>query len=89
VPESQVVLVPHSDGSTRRLDLYKTAKTDRSGKFEIRGIAPGEYSVFAWQEVDPGAWLDPKCLNAYRNYGASFRIGEGQKLSSNVLCIQY
>jgi len=88
-PESLVVLVPNVAGATRRLDLYKTATTDRSGKFEIRGIAPGEYSVYAWPDVDPGAWLDPKFLNAYRNFGASFRIGEGQKLSANVLCIQY
>ena len=89
VAESIVGLVPNAAGATRRLDLYKTATTDRSGKFEIRGTAPGEYSVFSWPEVDPGAWLDPKFLNAYRNFGASFRIREGQTLSANVLCIQY
>jgi hypothetical protein len=89
VPESLVVLVPNSAGPTRRLDLYKTAKTDRSGKFEVRGIAPGQYSVYAWPEVDPGAWLDPKFLNAYRNFGTTFRIGEGQKLTADVTCIPY
>jgi hypothetical protein len=89
VPDSLVVLAPNLADASRRLDLYKTVRTDRSGKFEIQGIAPGEYSVFAWQEVDPGAWLDPKFLNAYRNFAASFRIDEGQSLSSNLLCIQY
>jgi len=89
VPDSLVVLVPNVGAASRRLDLYKTTRTDGSGKFQIRGIAPGEYSVYSWQEVDPGAWLDPKFLNAYRNFVTSLRISEGQRLISPVFCIPY
>ena len=78
VPDSLVVLVPNVSAATRRLDLYKTVRTDGSGKFQIRGIAPGEYSVYSWQEVDPGAWLDPKFLNAYRNFATSVAFPKGK-----------
>jgi hypothetical protein len=72
-----VVLVP----SVVRFDQYKVATADASGQFEIRGIAPGEYSVYAWNDVDSGAWFDPNFLNLFRDSRTSIRITEGQRLN--------
>jgi hypothetical protein len=50
-----VVLVPVS---SRRQNpaMYKTAVTDEAGHFVLRGVAPGQYTVFAWEYVLTGAW---------------------------------
>jgi protocatechuate 3,4-dioxygenase beta subunit len=48
-----------------RGDLYKTATTDQFGKFEFASIAPGDYKVFAWEDVEPGIWNDPDFLKTY------------------------
>jgi hypothetical protein len=35
---------------------------DQAGGFTISGILPGDYQVVAWQDMKPGAFLDPKIL---------------------------
>jgi uncharacterized surface anchored protein len=39
---------------------YKTASTDQYGHFDLHGIAPGDYKLFSWVEVEMGAWEDPE-----------------------------
>jgi hypothetical protein len=56
-----VVLAPGT-GLPRRYDLFKDATTDQHGQFRLKGIAPGEYSIYAWEDVESGAWLDPAFL---------------------------
>jgi hypothetical protein len=53
--DATVVLVPVS---SRRQNpaLYKTAVTDEAGHFLLRGVAPGQYTIFAWEYVLTGAW---------------------------------
>jgi hypothetical protein len=47
----QVVLVPEESRRTLHR-LYKTETTDQYGHFEISGIAPGDYRLFSWEEVE-------------------------------------
>jgi protocatechuate 3,4-dioxygenase beta subunit len=64
-PDSQplgnavVVLMP-KDEKPNRTDLVKNTTTDQKGAFRFTGVVPGEYRVFAWDEIDSGAWLDPE-----------------------------
>jgi hypothetical protein len=30
--------------------------------FSIRGVAPGNYGVIAWEDVEPGAWMTADSL---------------------------
>ena len=69
---STVVLVPNA--AAPRLDLYKVAATDSSARFQIRGIAPLDYDVFAWEDVDSGAWLENKFLNLFRDRAIVIRV---------------
>ncbi len=71
-----VILVP--DPRLRhRSDLYKTAVTDNAGQFRFRGITPGEYKLFAFEEVETGAWQDPDFIRAYENRGVPVQVTEG------------
>jgi carboxypeptidase family protein len=70
-----VVMIP--DVQLRnRLDLYRTSSTDASGHFHIEGVPPGDYRVFAWEEVETGAWQDPDFIRGFENRGKPVRIEE-------------
>ena len=53
-----VVLVPE----TRRRDkpqFYKTATADQNGHFTLQNIDPGDYKLFAWEDVEAGRTWTP------------------------------
>jgi hypothetical protein len=67
-PGATVVLVP--DGDKRKLSrFYRTAITDQTGGFTIRNVTPGEYKVFAWDELEEGIYQDPEFLLAFESKG--------------------
>jgi protocatechuate 3,4-dioxygenase beta subunit len=71
-----VVLVP--EGARRGIRrFYKTAVSQTDGRFEIAGIPPGDYKLFAWDEIEPGAYSDPAFLQKHEAQGATVRIREG------------
>jgi protocatechuate 3,4-dioxygenase beta subunit len=71
-----VVLVPARD-LRERSDLFKAATTDQYGRYAIRGIAPGEYKLFCWEEAESGAWQDPEFLRLYEDKGVTVNFSEG------------
>ena len=73
-PGITVVLLPDV---RRRTDLHKTATTDPSGRFRIDRVPPGDYRVFAWQEIGDGAWQDPDFMQGQESRGTPVRIGDG------------
>jgi hypothetical protein len=58
----QAVLVP---ADRTRLDLFRSATTDERGRFTLRGVAPGEYRLFAWTPTEPFAYFDPAVLKRF------------------------
>jgi protocatechuate 3,4-dioxygenase beta subunit len=75
-PNVTVVFVP--DAARRsRLDLYRTTSTDANGHFHVEGLTPGDYRVFAWEEVEMGAWQDPDFLRTFEDRGKAVHISEG------------
>ena len=72
-----VVAVPEGENRGRR-DLYKSAATDRAGRFRFRGLAPGDYTVHAWYDVERGAWQNAEFMRAYEGRGRFVRLREGQ-----------
>jgi hypothetical protein len=79
------VLIP--DQQRDRTDLFRTAVTDQSGKFTLRGIAPGAYKIFAWETLEPNAHFDPQILRQYEDQGKAVRVVEGGKITTEVKMI--
>jgi hypothetical protein len=82
-----VVLVPEGKHRTR-LSLYKKAQTDQHGQFLLRGISPGDYKLFSWNEVEFGAWEDPDFLKAFEDKGEKVTVQEGEAKSINLTAIR-
>jgi hypothetical protein len=50
-----------------RNDLYRMTTADQNGQFAMQGVPPGEYKLFAWEDVDPGAYMDPEFLKPHES----------------------
>jgi hypothetical protein len=83
----KIAVVPDAP-DRHRSDLYKSATTDRSGRFRIQGLAAGNYNVFAWEEVEDGAWQDPDFIRAYESRGRAIRIRDGADESVQLTAIR-
>ena len=81
----QAVLVP--DQARDRQDLYKTAVTDQDGRFTFRGITPGDYRIFAWEDIEPFAYFDPAVVKQYEALGKSVRVQESSSDNAEVRLI--
>jgi hypothetical protein len=78
-----VVLVPDLN-HRQESDLFKDVTTDQNGHFTLRGIRPGDYKLFAWDDVEPGIWWDPEFLSHYETKGKSVKVEAGGHLSVNL-----
>ena len=81
-----VVLVP--EARRRGLTcLYKTTTTDQYGHFTLRGIAPADYKLFAWEEIEAGAYQDADFLQQYEDRGESLRVVDAGRYSIQLKLI--
>jgi hypothetical protein len=74
VAAAVVALIP---AQRNRLDIYKTSITGGNGSFVMTGVTPGEYSLFAWEAMEPNSYFDPDVLRQYESKGRSLRIVDG------------
>jgi protocatechuate 3,4-dioxygenase beta subunit len=74
---ASVALVPAvSAGARERPDLFRGAQTDELGRFQIDGVSPGEYLLFAWEDIDEALWRDPEFIRRNERLGRPLRISE-------------
>jgi hypothetical protein len=69
-----VVLVPAS--ARKRMTLYQSVVTGSDGKFRMQGIPPGDYKVFAWDDIETGAWANAEFIRPYESRGRAVRVSE-------------
>lgn len=82
-----VVLLPI--GEPRGQDrLSQKVATDQYGHFLLRGLPPGEYKLFCWDEVEDGAWEDPDFLKAFENQGQKVSLREADSKTVDIVVIE-
>lgn len=73
---AQVVLIPERTGRAKP-ERAKTATTDQNGKFTMKGIKPGHYKLYAFEDIENGSWEDPDVIRKYEGDGKSIDFSEG------------
>jgi protocatechuate 3,4-dioxygenase beta subunit len=73
-PGATVVLIPRT---VERSDLYQRTTTDQEGHFRVRNVVPGEYKVYAWEDVPAWAWMDPDFMRTMSGKGDAITVTEG------------
>jgi Carboxypeptidase regulatory-like domain len=83
VTNATVVAVPEE--KYRKIsDRFGSGSTDQHGRFVIRGLAPGSYTLYAWQDVDDSVWRDPDFLKTQEANGASVKVEEGSSQKADL-----
>jgi hypothetical protein len=83
VGDATVVLVPADPVLRSAPRLYKSTDIAQNGKFTLKAISPGKYLIYAWEEVEDGAWFDPDFMARYEKLGESVSLdGNGRKTLS-------
>jgi hypothetical protein len=85
VAASTVVMVPES-GLKFRID-HKVAFTDASGGFQIQGVPPGDYQVYAFEQIEKGDWQNPTIMRPFEGRGKPLHVDEGGKASVELAVI--
>ena len=81
-----VVLVPPQE-RRKNPARYRTANTDSNGVFRMTDVPPGDYTVFAWENVLPTAWMNPKFFEKYAKLGRSVTVTAGGPLDLQLSII--
>ncbi len=68
-------------------DHYRKASTDQSGHFRLRGLPPGDYTLFAWESIEGEAYLNSDFLRNYEGQGKALHVSEGEHVSLQVKVI--
>ncbi len=89
VAGATVVLIPDSEKRRRRQEFYRTAVSDKSGRYSISGVDPGSYRIYAWDDVETGAWMDAEFLEPFKSKGKELQVKEGRRenLDLGVLAV--
>jgi hypothetical protein len=85
-PGATVVLVPNVPRRERR-DLYRVVTSDASGNFQFQGIEPAGYRVFAWEDVEPGVWMDPEFMRVQEARGRAIQVAPSSRAATEVTVI--
>jgi hypothetical protein len=79
------VLIP--DRNRDRRDVYKIAQTDQNGHFILNGISPGDYKLFAWEDIEPFSYFDPDVLKQFEDNGKPIHVVETTKETYEIKLI--
>ena len=72
-----VALVPAADQPLRQ-SRYRAVEADSEGRYEVDGVGPGSYQVFAFKRVEPGAWMDDSFLAILVDGGVAVKVEENE-----------
>jgi len=86
-PASNATVVAVPEEKYRKLhERYGVGSADQNGRFTIRSLAPGSYTVYAWQDIDEGLYYDSVFLKSQESNGTALKVGEDsrQKIELNL-----
>jgi hypothetical protein len=78
VADATVVFVPEE--KYRKIhEHFGVGTSDQNGRFTIRGLAPGSYSVFAWQDIGNDLYYDADFLKSQESNATPLKVEEGSR----------
>jgi len=73
VAGATVVLIARAELRTRE-DSFHVFTSEQNGHFHFENVRPGDYKLFAWDDVEPNIWFDPECLKNFEDRGAPITL---------------
>ena len=66
----------------------RAARPDQQGRWQIKGLPPGEFLAVAVDYVEDGQWNDPEYLESVRRYGQKITLLDAQAQSVSLRVIK-
>jgi hypothetical protein len=85
--QATVVLVPAASDLRQLPQLYRVTSSQTNGAFTFKGVRPGRYKLFAFEDVEPFAWLDPDFLKPVESLGEPISVEEGSRIARQLTLI--
>jgi hypothetical protein len=86
VANAVVVAVP-AEKYRKRSSRYQRAATDQHGRFTLRGLHPGEYTLYAWEILEGDDYLDPDFLKSFEGQGTALKVEKSSRRSAALKVI--
>jgi hypothetical protein len=80
-----VSLIP--DSSLRYRVNHKFVSTDANGRFQLQGVPPGDYRIFAIEDAETGSWQDPGYMRDYESRGTAVHVNANSTVAIDVVSI--
>jgi hypothetical protein len=84
---ARIVLAAPVGDEAGVLSFYNLATVDEHGAFQMNSMTPGEYRLYAFEDLAYGAWFDPEFLQPYAERGTPVELKAGSKLEVTVQAI--
>jgi len=78
-PGAIVVLIPQEKERHEQGQYYRTGTADQNGSYTIKGVVPGDYKAFAWEDVEYGAFMDPEFMKPVESKGEAITVRENDQ----------
>ncbi len=73
VVDSVVVAVPDPQ-FRKQASRYQKASADQSGRFTLRGLRPGTYTLFAWEHLEGDEYREADFLKPFEGRGVEVKV---------------
>jgi hypothetical protein len=57
-------------------DLKRTATTDQNGSYHLTSLAPGDYRIYAWEDIEPGLGQEPSFRKNFESRAGVAKLEE-------------
>jgi Carboxypeptidase regulatory-like domain len=82
-----VVLVTAAAELRRSSAMVRAVSTQDHGVFVFKGVRPGSYKLFAFEDVEPFAWLDAEVMKPVESLGEAVSVSEGERVVRQLVTI--
>jgi hypothetical protein len=83
MPGIEAVLLPIREAD-RTPGRVMASMSDQHGRFDLQSVPPGDYRLFAWEELEPFAYYDADFVRPFMTVGTAIRVSEGSRHSVEV-----
>jgi hypothetical protein len=86
-PGATVVLIPQEDSRKEQTRFYRTTTTDDKGSFSLTNVDIGKFKLFAWQDIESDAWMDPEVVRPVEGRGEPLTVKESTRSTLHLTLI--
>jgi hypothetical protein len=67
--------------------MFSSAVSNAQGNFTLTGLPPGDYRIFAFEDIENSAWQNAEYMRPYENRGKALHVEEGARETVHVIAI--